>query len=47
MQQNPCASFNQSFLTCLKQASNDIAFCQSNMDQLMQCEKDNARFYGF
>ena len=37
--------FNQSFLSCLKTYSNDINMCQMNMDSLMQCEKDNARFF--
>ena len=46
MQQNPCTSFNQSFLTCLKSNSNDIGMCQNSMNMLMQCEQDNARFYG-
>ena len=45
VQQNPCYSFNQSFLNCLKQSSNQIEFCQQNMDLLMQCEKDT-RFSG-
>lgn len=39
-QQNPCYSFNQSFLNCLKQSSNQIDMCQQNMDMLQQCEKD-------
>ena len=42
-QQNPCMSFNQSFLNCLKASANNIESCQQNMDMLMQCEKD-ARF---
>ena len=46
VQQNPCFSFNQMFMNCLKSSSNDIQFCQPSMDQLMQCEKDNMRFYG-
>lgn len=46
-QQSPCQSFNQSFLSCLKDNSGNISMCQSNMDMLMQCEKDNTRFYGF
>ena len=33
-QQNPCYSFNQSFLNCLKQSSNQIDMCQQNMDLL-------------
>ena len=44
-QQNPCMDFNQSFLSCLKTYSNEINMCQHNMDSLMQCEKDNARFF--
>ena len=40
-------SFNQSFLACLKESSNNVGMCQTNMDMLMQCEKDNTRFYGF
>lgn len=39
-QQNQCYNFNQSFLNCLKQSSNQIDMCQQNMDLLMQCEKD-------
>jgi hypothetical protein len=41
VQENPCTSFNQAFLACLKQNSNSIDLCQFNMDQLMQCEKDS------
>lgn len=44
-QQDPCMSFNTSFLQCLKQSSNDIGFCQSGMDMLTQCQKDNAAYY--
>lgn len=40
-QQNPCMSFNQSFLNCLKANANSIEACQQNMDMLMQCEKDS------
>ncbi len=45
-QQNPCTAFNTSFLSCLKQYTNDVSMCQTYMDSLMQCEKDNMRFYG-
>ena len=40
-EQNPCYSFNQSFLNCLKGNQNSIDICQMNMDMLMQCEKDS------
>lgn len=48
-QQNPCNSFNQHLINCLKNNQNDINLCQTNMDMLMQCEKDFApktNFYG-
>ncbi len=45
-QQNPCFSLNQSFLSCLKSYSDQIGYCQQTMDNLMQCEKDNMKFYG-
>lgn len=44
VQQNPCASFNQYLLSCLKDNANNVAMCQSNMDMLQQCEKDNTRY---
>ncbi len=44
-QQNPCQEYNFNFLSCLKDNSNNIGLCQFNMDNLMQCEKDNARFF--
>ena len=44
-EQNPCSGFNTSFLSCLKDYSGSINMCQMNMDSLMQCEKDNARFF--
>ena len=31
-QQNPCMGFNQTFLSCLKQYTNDIGLCQGYMD---------------
>jgi hypothetical protein len=40
-------SYNSSFLACLKDNSSSISICQMPMDMLMQCEKDNTRFYGF
>lgn len=46
-QQNPCMSFNQSFLACIKDNSGNIGMCQMNMDMLTQCEKDNRQFFGF
>lgn len=45
VQQNPCMSFNQYLLSCLKDNTNNIGICQSNMDMLAQCEKDNAAYY--
>jgi hypothetical protein len=46
-QQNPCMSYNQMLLTCMKDNTNNIGMCQQNMDMLTQCEKDNSRFFGY
>ena len=47
VQENPCMSYNQMLLSCMKENSSTIGMCQSNMDMLMQCEKDNSRFFGY
>ena len=39
-QQNPCMSFNQNLLSCLQQNRGEITICQSYMDMLNQCERD-------
>lgn len=41
--QNPCVGFNQRLIQCLQQNRDDVAFCQSYMDMLSQCERDNAQ----
>jgi hypothetical protein len=46
-QQNPCMSYNQMLLTCMKDNTSNIGMCQTSMDMLSQCEKDNARFFGY
>ena len=38
--------FNMSLINCLKSYSNQIDMCQTYMDQLGQCEKDNMKFHG-
>jgi hypothetical protein len=40
-------SYNQMLLSCMKENASTIGMCQSNMDMLMQCEKDNSRFFGY
>jgi len=46
-QQNPCMNYNQMLLTCMKDNTSNIGMCQTSMDMLTQCEKDNARFFGY
>ena len=40
--ENPCMGFNQSLIRCLQGNRGEISFCQSYMDMLNQCERDNA-----
>ena len=44
-QENPCMGFNQNLISCLQSNKGEISFCQSYMDMLSQCEKDNTRSY--
>ena len=39
---NPCQTFNMALLQCLQSNNNQIGICQSSMDQMVQCERDNA-----
>jgi hypothetical protein len=34
-QQNPCMSYNQMLLSCMKDNSSNIGMCQQSMDMLM------------
>ena len=34
--------FNKNLISCLQQNVGQIVFCQSYMDMLTQCERDNA-----
>ena len=45
VQQNPCQNYNTYLLQCFKENAGSISICQMNMDMLMQCEKDNTRFF--
>ncbi len=40
--ENPCMSFNQALLQCLQANNSDIGICQTDMNMVVQCEKDNA-----
>ena len=40
--QNPCQSFNETFLKCLQTNTETIGTCQNEMDLLVQCERQNA-----
>ena len=37
--QNPCMSYNQKFVECLKVNGNDISDCQNFFNDLKSCEK--------
>ncbi len=39
-QQNPCVSYSQFLVTCLKENVGTISMCQQKMDMLSQCERD-------
>ena len=40
--QNPCAGFNTNLISCLQQNRDQVSICQSYMDMLNQCERDNS-----
>ena len=39
---NPCMSFNQALLQCLQTNNESIGMCQTDMNMVVQCERDNA-----
>lgn len=39
-QVNPCMTYNNKFIDCLKQNGNDISSCQNFFDDLKICEKN-------
>ena len=45
--ENPCARFNSNLISCLQQNRGDVAICQSYMDMLSQCERDQSHYNRF
>ncbi|TNV75276.1 hypothetical protein FGO68_gene14736 [Halteria grandinella] len=44
-QQSPCINFNQNLLSCLKENPVKTSICQTNIDLLTQCKKENSSYY--
>lgn len=45
--ENPCMGFNRNLISCLQQNRGEISFCQSYMDMLTQCERDQTNMNRF